>query len=56
MNFAHIVSHNLRSHSSNLSMLSGFLSNEEDEAEKQHLLKMLGDASESLNETVKHLK
>ncbi|MEM7381870.1 MAG: PAS domain-containing protein [Bacteroidota bacterium] len=55
LNFAHIVSHNLRSHSSNLSMLSGFLSKEEDEHEKLHLLNMLEDATESLNETVKHL-
>ncbi len=55
LNFAHIVSHNLRSHSSNLSMLSGFLSQEEDEKEKQNLLKMLTDATESLNETVVHL-
>ena len=30
-NFAHIVSHNLRSHSTNLSMLTGFLKEEEDE-------------------------
>ena len=55
LNFAHIVSHNLRSHSSNLSMLSGFLNTEKNENERQHLLKMLCDASESLNETVLHL-
>ncbi len=55
MNFAHIVSHNLRSHSSNLSMLSGFLSTEENESERKNLLNMLCDASESLNETVLHL-
>ncbi|MDV7137879.1 PAS domain-containing protein [Maribacter sp. TH_r10] len=55
MNFAHIVSHNLRSHSSNLSMLTGFLTQEEDENEKSSLVKMLNDASISLNETVTHL-
>lgn len=55
LNFAHIVSHNLRSHSSNLSMLSGFLSTEENESERKNLLNMLRDASESLNETVLHL-
>ncbi|NHF58795.1 PAS domain-containing protein [Flavobacteriaceae bacterium TP-CH-4] len=55
LNFAHIVSHNLRSHSSNLSMLSGFLSQEEDENERKNLLDMLGNATESLNETVLHL-
>ncbi|MGI9547286.1 MAG: sensor histidine kinase [Flavobacteriaceae bacterium] len=55
MNFAHIVSHNLRSHSSNLSMLTGFLSKENNEQERIRLVKMLDEASESLNETVQHL-
>jgi len=55
MNFAHIVSHNLRSHSSNLSMLTGFLSQEGDNNEKDRLTKMLCEASESLDETVQHL-
>ncbi len=55
LNFAHIVSHNLRSHTSNLSMLSGFLSKEENIDEQKHLLKMLSEATESLNETVLHL-
>ena len=55
MNFAHIVSHNLRSHASNLSMLSGFLLNEKSEEEKANLIKMLDEATESLNETVQHL-
>ena len=55
MNFAHIVSHNLRSHSSNLAMLSGFLNTESNEDERQNLLRMLNDASKSLDETVMHL-
>ncbi len=55
MNFAHIVSHNLRSHASNLSMLTGFLYKEKQEEEKIKLVEMLDEASESLNETVKHL-
>jgi PAS domain S-box-containing protein len=55
MNFAHIVSHNLRSHASNLSMLTGFLCKEEQEKEKIKLIEMLDEASESLNETVRHL-
>ncbi|MCK0157440.1 PAS domain S-box protein [Cellulophaga sp. F20128] len=54
-NFAHIVSHNLRSHSTNLSMLTGFLSTEEDEAEKKNLMGMLNDSTESLDETIVHL-
>ena len=55
MNFAHIVSHNLRSHSSNLSMLTGFLDQEGDNNEKERLIKMLCEASESLDETVQNL-
>ena len=55
MNFAHIVSHNLRSHSSNLSMLTTFLDSEKDEEERARLLNMLLEASESLDETVGHL-
>lgn len=55
LNFAHIVSHNLRSHSSNLSMLTGFLSKEEDIEEQKNLTHMLCGASESLNETILHL-
>lgn len=55
LNFAHIVSHNLRSHSSNLSMLSNFLLEEKDEAEKKTIEKLIRDSSNSLNETVLHL-
>ncbi len=55
LNFAHIVSHNLRSHSSNLSMLSNFLLEEKEEAEKKTIEKLIRDSSNSLNETVLHL-
>ncbi|MFS4415872.1 PAS domain S-box protein [Maribacter sp. 2307ULW6-5] len=55
LNFAHIVSHNLRSHTSNLSMLHKFLVEEEDEQEKIQLLQLLQNATESLTETVHHL-
>lgn len=55
LNFAHIVSHNLRSHSSNLLMLTQFLADEKEEGEKHKLVTMLNAASESLNETVLHL-
>ncbi|MCE2613400.1 PAS domain-containing protein [Flavobacteriaceae bacterium D16] len=55
MNFAHIVSHNLRSHSSNLSMLTTFLDTENEKGERERLMKMLLEASESLDETVGHL-
>ncbi|MCP4976344.1 MAG: PAS domain-containing protein [Maribacter sp.] len=55
LNFAHIVSHNLRSHSSNLSMLSSFLIKEENEKERKKLITMIDEASSGLNETVQHL-
>ncbi|MEY8020610.1 PAS domain-containing protein [Muriicola sp. SD30] len=55
LNFAHIVSHNLRSHASNMTMLTDFLLKENDPSELQNIGKMLKDASESLNETVAHL-
>lgn len=55
MNFAHIVSHNLRSHASNLSMLTQFLKEEQDAEERGHLHTMLHNAAEGLSETVHHL-
>ncbi|WP_159447280.1 PAS domain-containing sensor histidine kinase [Cellulophaga tyrosinoxydans] len=55
LNFAHIVSHNLRSHATNLLMLTNFIKDETDPNEKAHLEVMLQNASESLNETVHHL-
>jgi len=55
LNFAHIVSHNLRSHSSNLTMLSNYLIQEEEENERKVIEKMIKEASESLSETVAHL-
>ncbi|WKX77737.1 sensor histidine kinase [Zobellia laminariae] len=55
LNFAHIVSHNLRSHSSNLSMLTNFLIKEKDDSERKNLLVMLRGATDSLNDTILHL-
>ncbi|WP_234416185.1 PAS domain-containing protein [Flagellimonas amoyensis] len=55
INFAHIVSHNLRSHSANFSMLLKFLSEEENETEKAHIMEMLNQASDSLLETLENL-
>ncbi|SIP97364.1 PAS domain-containing sensor histidine kinase [Maribacter ulvicola] len=54
-NFAHIVSHNLRSHSTNMTMLTKFLREEEDEDERKNLNKMLTSATDSLSETIAHL-
>ncbi|NJB70697.1 PAS domain S-box-containing protein [Saonia flava] len=55
INFAHIVSHNLRSHSANFSMLLDFFVNEENEKEKQNIIGMLVDASDNLLETLDNL-
>ncbi|HUH45713.1 MAG TPA: HAMP domain-containing sensor histidine kinase, partial [Arenibacter sp.] len=55
VNFAHIVSHNLRSHSANFSMLLDFLKTEEDEGEKVKIVKMLTEASNKLMETLHNL-
>ncbi len=55
INFAHIVSHNLRSHTANFSMLLDFLSNENDETEKLNIIGMLTDASNNLLDTLDNL-
>jgi PAS domain S-box-containing protein len=51
-NFAHIVSHNLRSHSSNFEMLLSVLSMEHPELEKDELFKQLNISSINLKETI----
>ncbi|HLT51263.1 MAG TPA: PAS domain-containing protein [Arenibacter sp.] len=55
VSFAHIVSHNLRSHSANFSMLLNFLNTEEDEGEKTKIVRMLSEASNELMETLHNL-
>ena len=55
INFAHIVSHNLRSHSSNIGMLIDFLKNEKQEEEREMQFEMLVQASSMLTETITHL-
>ncbi len=55
LNFAHIVSHNLRSHTANFSMLLDFLQTEKEETEKDNLIKMLTTASDNLLETINNL-
>ena len=55
MNFAHIVSHNLRSHSTNMTMLAKFLTQEKEEKERQYLIGMLVNATDGLTETIHHL-
>lgn len=55
INFAHIVSHNLRSHTANFSMLLDFLVKEKEENEKERILKMLTHASDNLLDTLENL-
>ncbi len=56
LNFAHIVSHNLRSNSANLTMICKFLSEDGLKQEEQkEMIDMLGRASDGLNETITHL-
>ena len=55
INFAHIVSHNLRSHTANFSMLLGFLIKEKKDEEREKLLKMLISESDNLLETIDNL-
>lgn len=55
INFAHIVSHNLRSHTANFSMLLEFLIDEKDEKEKKKIVDMLITASDNLLETLDNL-
>ncbi|GAB3921153.1 sensor histidine kinase [Mucilaginibacter myungsuensis] len=55
LNFAHIVSHNLRSHSGNIRMLTSMIQQEEDEAEKDQMLRLLDDNAANLLETLEHL-
>ena len=55
LNFAHIVSHNLRSNSSNLSMLTGMLLDDTCPEKRERFLEMIKMSSERLDETVVHL-
>ncbi|RNC83129.1 MAG: PAS domain S-box protein [Balneola sp.] len=54
-NFAHIVSHNLRNHAGNISMLLSLYDPEESESEKEEILGYLETASERLNESISDL-
>jgi len=54
-NFAHIVSHNLRSHSGNFDMLLTLFLQDFPEANENEIMNMLKMASDNLKETIDHL-
>ena len=54
-NFAHIVSHNLRSHSSNIQSLLHLIKEEIPDINEFEVIQMLDQASDNLMETITHL-
>ncbi len=54
-NFAHIVSHNLRTHTGNFELMLEMYKNEDEEAEKETILEHLTNISANLSDTIKHL-
>lgn len=53
--FSHIVSHNIRSHSANLISLADFISESNDEEEKNNFINMLKISTQKLEETIRNL-
>ena len=54
-NFAHIVSHNIRSHSANISSLVRFIDKSNNDVERPILFGMLKTSTEKLEETIQNL-
>ncbi len=55
LNFAHIVSHNLRSHSSNFEVLLHLYDQETTAEDKNNIIKLLKSSSKQLSDTIGHL-
>lgn len=55
LNFSYIISHNLRSHTSNIETIADLLHQTEEKEEKDQLMGMLKQVSKSLNETMSNL-
>lgn len=55
LNFSYIVSHNLRSHTSNIATISNFLETAETKEERDEMIDLLKKVSQSLNETMSNL-
>ncbi|MGB3150775.1 MAG: PAS domain-containing protein [Maribacter sp.] len=56
LNFAHMVSHNLKAHATNFSLLLNFLDKEQGDSERKKLMDMLFNASDNLTDTIKGLR
>lgn len=54
-NFTHIVSHNIRSHASNLSMVVDVIENTDDISEKLSYFDLFREGTEKLSETIEYL-
>ncbi|TRX02798.1 PAS domain-containing sensor histidine kinase [Flavobacterium gawalongense] len=54
-NFTHIVSHNIRSHTSNLAMVVDVIENTENTAEKLSYFDLFKEGTEKLSETIEYL-
>lgn len=55
LNFSYIVSHNLRSHTSNIQNLISHIEDATDETEKIEMMRYLKNVAEALNETMSNL-
>lgn len=55
LNFSYIVSHNLRSHTSNIASVVALIESSETEEEREQMMELLKTVSSSLNETMLHL-
>jgi len=55
LNFSYIVSHNLRSHTSNIESIIYLIESAESEEERNEMMHLLKSVSNSLDETMKHL-
>ena len=55
LNFSYIVSHNLRSHTSNIASIVALIESSETDEEREEMMELLKTVSSSLNETMLHL-
>ena len=55
LNFSYIVSHNLRTHTSNISSIVDLIETSDSEEEKEEMVQLLKSVSDSLNETMLNL-